>query len=312
MISKISIMLYLRTFSNITTRVLRIFFSKIVTFRRIYLTIFYYFLSLISWKRGVFNHKRKVPVIVSLASIPSRINVVNVAIETLLRQNLKPNRLILWLPDSMNYENIPFLLKLQTKRGLEIQFCEEIGPYKKFYYTLQRYPDAIIVTADDDLFYPRYWLQELYKAYQVDPNNIYGHRLHRITMTENNVNAYLEWHWEISFSRKPSYMNFCTGVGGVLYPPNSLPKETLRKEVFQKLAPKADDVWLKAMTVLTNYPHVKVDNVLPMLYVCNTQRQSLYQYNKKYNDTQIKAVFEHYDIVDKMINAEKTLQSKNN
>ena len=55
---------------------------------------------------------------------------------------------------------------------------------------------------------------------------------------------YLKW------PPKPSYRNFLTGVGGVLYPPHSLPKEIFNSKVFMDIAETVDDVWLRLMAVL--------------------------------------------------------------
>ena len=50
----------------------------------------------------------------------------------------------------------------------------------------------------------------------------------------------------------PSFLNFLTGVGGVLYPPNSLHQDILSQEGFSSLCPNADDIWFWAMAVLAD------------------------------------------------------------
>ena len=44
----------------------------------------------------------------------------------------------------------------------------------------------------------------------------------------------------------------------MLYPPKIFDIEVLNEEIFMKLAPRADDIWLKAMTLKNNKQCKKV------------------------------------------------------
>ena len=46
-----------------------------------------------------------------------------------------------------------------------------------------------------------------------------------------------------------SFKNIQTGVGGVLYPPNSLDKKMLNPKIFKEIAPTTDDIWFWAAAV---------------------------------------------------------------
>jgi hypothetical protein len=51
-------------------------------------------------------------------------------------------------------------------------------------------------------------------------------------------------HWMRNITGvKPSFCNFFTGAGGVLYPPNSLICEVFNESAFKEIAPNADDIW---------------------------------------------------------------------
>ena len=97
-------------------------------------------------------------------------------------------------------------------------------------------------------------------------------------------------------------MNFLTGVGGVLYPPNCLYKDILNEELFMKLAPKADDVWFWAMAVLNHTKILIAKNWIRELTYVNPERErgltneiTLFSSNKKGgNDLQIENVINHY------------------
>lgn len=103
-------------------------------------------------------------VIVSMTTFPARINEVWLAIESILRQEHKPDALILWLykGEFKNKSNLPKKLLELEQRGLQIQFCEQnLKPHKKYYYTLKNYLDATIITIDDDVFYPPDFVKKL-------------------------------------------------------------------------------------------------------------------------------------------------------
>lgn len=114
---------------------------------------------------GLNKSPRAEKVIVSLTSYDLRINDVKYAIYSLLNQNFPPDKLILWLDEDsfpQREENLPRDLLELRDFGLTIDWCENLCSYKKLIPALEKYPDDIIVTADDDIFYRPNWLQILY------------------------------------------------------------------------------------------------------------------------------------------------------
>ena len=253
------------------------------------------------------NQKGKNEIIISLTSYPARINTVNQAIESPLNQTMKADKVILWLaPEQFpnKEKDLPKeLLKLQDK-GLTIDWYEDIKSYKKLIPALEKYPDSVIVTADDDLIYESDWLEKLYKAYKKHPEMLHCHRAHRITFDkQKNLNNYNDWLWDI-YNVKPSFNNFFTGVGGVLYPPLSLYKDVLNKDLFTRLAQNADDIWFWAMAVMNNRKiNVIANKCFDLHYIEGTQDNSLWHDNvdNNRNDEQMKNVLEYYpNILEKL------------
>ncbi|WP_416861963.1 hypothetical protein, partial [Helicobacter ganmani] len=107
--------------------------------------------------------------IASLTSYPLRIPTLHYTLYSLLTQTLKPHKLILWLSKEEfpnKEQDLPSSVLDFTNHGLEIKWCEKnIKSYKKLIPTLQDYLNAIIVTCDDDVIYPKNWLSKLYNAY---------------------------------------------------------------------------------------------------------------------------------------------------
>lgn len=252
-------------------------------------------------KRGVTEKKRKLPIVVSLTSYGSRIKSIHLCLESLLSQSLKPDRIILWLAEDETLTNKYF--RNLEERGLELRRCEDIKSFKKIIFTLHNFPDSIIVTADDDCYYPRKWLEGLYNAWLTDPKHIYCYRAHRMTMKttgkEVSVNPYSQWDFKSPGFLGPSAFLVPTGVGGVLYPPNSLDIEVLNKKAFMELCPNADDIWLKAMSLKKGVLCQKVKANSPRFYTLrNSQDNALYKSNwlESENDEQISNVFNKYGL----------------
>ena len=236
--------------------------------------------------------------IVSLTSYPARINTVNQTIESLLNQSLKADKVILWLAEEQfpnKEKDLPRQLLDLVPQGLTIDWCEDIKSYKKLIPALKKYPDAIIVTADDDLLYDNKWLEQLYNAYLKNPHYIHCHRAHYLTFENKQILPYKRWKQNIS-KVKPNTNNFLTGVGGVLYPPNCFYKDILRKDLFMKLAPQADDIWFWAMCVLNNKKINVVTGGQKLKYVEGTQETALCLSNvdEGKNDIQLNNIINYY------------------
>lgn len=257
-----------------------------------------------SKKMGIhLGRKRKKQLIVSLTSIPSRIETLWITVESLLRQSYKPDRIILWLAeDEFKDGSLPNELTGLQKRGLEIRYCQNLRSYKKFYYAMQEFPDSLLVTVDDDIIYTERMLEELVRLYVKYPGNIICNRSHHVKLRHNGaLKSYKEWeHYnDRKIKEIPEYANFFTGCGGTLFPVQRFVPEIYNKTVFMQLAPKADDVWLNLMAWISGMKVVNTKGVDGyVITVGGTQIKSLTQINVcgGQNDKQLKAVIDWYHI----------------
>jgi len=244
-------------------------------------------------------------IIVSLTTYRRRLYDVYLAVESIMQQTMKPNRIILWLGDELKDTDIPLTLCKQQKRGLEIRYCKDIGSYKKLIPALLAFPSAAIITVDDDLLYSFDLVENLVNAYKKNPFLINCFRMHRMKLRKDNtLEKYQKWILNCEFLDISS-LNFPTGVGGVLYPPHCFSEEVFNEKVFLDICRHADDVWFKAMALLNNvlsqkvYTHNKNGN--DFLSNTDIQDTALYRINKSMNDVQLKAVFDKYNLYEKLV-----------
>lgn len=238
---------------------------------------------------------------VSLTSFPGRIETIHYCIKSILRQTVKPTRVVLWLAKEqfLNTKLPKELLELEAY-GLVIKYCDDIRSYKKYYYSMKNWPTSIVVTLDDDVFYPENMLEELLVSYKKYPNAVSCFRAHEIKREEDgNIAKYSNWNFTSPGLSKPSHKLFQTGVNGVLYPPGVLHEDVFNKDIFMKLCKNADDLWLKIMAFKNGTKVVKVHNYSKtMMEVPSSQNTSLMSDNvlSGNNDIQLGNILEYYKI----------------
>ena len=252
-------------------------------------------------KSGVnVTERRECRVIVSLTSFPTRIHIVVYTIETLLSQTFKPDLVVLWLAKEQfprREDNLPRRLLNLRKYGLIIRWYHDIRSFKKLIPSLVSYPDDILVTADDDVYYPPSWLDNLVTSYLKDKDAIHCNRGNIIILDDKGFPLpYNSWGLSFLNTSVKGFNVLMTGVGGVLYPPHSLYKDIVDEERFMNLSIDADDLWFWAMAVLANTP-IKViegnqNDFEPVYMVGN---QSLWSSNREgHNDEVIARLFTVY------------------
>lgn len=190
---------------------------------------------------------REKKIIVSLTTIPSRIDKVILVISRMMNQTILPDKIILCL-DKTKQEDIVFSEELSflIKKGLEIKWVEDVGPHTKYLYATQKYSNDIVITVDDDIIYSRKIIEVLLNSYKRYPKAISANIVTRFIIKKGKVQASSQWLQQFKYGIGDDY-SIAYGVGGVLYPPNVLPKETFDIEKIKRVSKFQDDLWLKAI-----------------------------------------------------------------
>lgn len=202
-------------------------------------------------------------VVVSMTSFPAAIEYAAQAVQSLLKGSILPDRLILYLTFSQFPKGeIPENIRILSENNpiFEVRnYDKDIRSYRKLIPALAEFPEAIIVTVDDDVAYHRDMLRDLLELHAQMPHAVLAHRAKRIKLGR----PYREWKkyrwYDFLFKRiHENYLNLQTGVGGVLYPPHSLKEDMMDVELFTKIAPTTDDIWFWAAGVANDYPVIPV------------------------------------------------------
>lgn len=200
-----------------------------------------------------------------MTSFPAAISYAAQAIQSILNGSVLPDKVVLYLTLSRFGGEEPSSLHdlfnlSKANKIFEIRnYDPDIRSYQKLIPALTDFPEAAIVTTDDDVVYHRHMLRDLLRLHQQIPTAILAHRARRIKLDK----PYRQWpkyHWYHFLFKKihSSFMNLQTGVGGVLYPPHSLKQEMLAWELFTQIAPTTDDIWFWAAAVANGTPIVPV------------------------------------------------------
>jgi hypothetical protein len=264
-----------------------------------------------SFKNGITDKKRHPRVIVSLTSFPERMNDIHYCLYSLLQQRFKPDLLVLWLASEQfpnKEKDLPASVLSLKKHGLTINWCSDLKSYKKLVPSLNEYPNDILVTADDDIYYPENWLKLLYDSYRKELNCIHAHRAHRIKFElDGSLAKYRQWPKMIP-AGEPSFLNFMTSGGGALFPPNSLYKDSCDKKIFTQLCPTGDDIWFWAMAVLQGTKIKVIKNNIDEIMIVNPGRAlrlnnefTLWKINELENDKQINNILNYYKEIKEII-----------
>jgi hypothetical protein len=214
--------------------------------------------------------------VVSLTTHGRRIESIYLTLESIARGSVLPSRIILWIDNPEHFKRRPVSLRRLENRGVEVLLTENYGPHTKYYPYLESVAtcDEPLVTADDDIVYPRTWLSGLVASFRNNGNVVSCYRAHVVELVDRNVAPYLTW--LPCRSSEPDVRNFATGVSGCIYPPALLAKIKAAGTKFRELCPRADDIWLHVNTIRAGF-EIKQIGPWPLVFpfVPGTQADGL-------------------------------------
>ena len=245
----------------------------------------------------LFSETDKAPeYIVSLTTFPLRISSVWLVIESMLHQSYKPDKVVLYLSKKQfsGFDVLPKNLLNLQKRGLQIEFVDkDMRSHKKYLYAMEKYPDANVITVDDDVIYRSDFVQSMVCFSKKFPGSIIGNRC-KVTSSSVNYcyNVMRDATPADSLIPRDDLLNI--GASGVLYPPGSLFQDWNNHELIERLCFTADDIWLHCMAKMQGTKVVFSNYFQNQLLVKIKNNVSLRDVNLEANQIQIEALIKYY------------------
>ena len=249
------------------------------------------------WRKKDYKAPIKTNLIVSFTSFPARINTLWEVVASMFMQTLQPELLVLYLSKEQfpnTYDDLPqSLLRLQ-EYSLRIEFVEEdYRSHKKYYYALADYPNAYIVTIDDDILYHSSLLENLYKE-AVEKKCVVCNWARKMMWDNSVLKSYTSWPVQDKKTVEDDINLFLLSGGGTIFPPSSLYEDVRNKELFLSLTPRADDIWLNAMLRLKGTSISRISRCYAPLPIACEKDNTLWMTNITENDKQISAIDSYY------------------
>lgn len=242
--------------------------------------------------------EKSAPLIISLTSYHKRFPTLFYTLESIFQQrtDLKYEVILVLSQEDIDiFGGLPTHIEEYQSRGLNLIVVEEnLKSYKKAYYTAEL--GKPIITIDDDVYYPSWWLQRLMLEVNKTPNTVLAYRGHYILRKNGDFLKYKEWlkTSDNNYIIEPKYSFLPTGTSGVYYPVGALNGLNRSKDIFLKLCPHADDFWFKYLTVSNGFKAKRIvrKNIHFKVISCG---ESLFEINVAggENDKQFKKILAH-------------------
>ncbi|WP_158278217.1 MULTISPECIES: glycosyltransferase [unclassified Fibrobacter] len=290
-------------------------YRRLLTLRHLILSVF--FRPYIAWTARNKSVKKEPydfgNLYASLTTYPARINDCYYTICSILSQRTPVNKIVVTLTKEefpSGERDIPERILNLKEKGVEFIWADtNLKPHNKYFHIMQKYPEATIITIDDDIIYSRSTFSKLVNSYQKNSKAIIALCTDRFLVKDNEILPYSEsMHCYDSKINEPR-MDLCAnGFAGVLYPPSILPQETFNVDAIKKCAPIADDIWLKYMEIMGKVSVVCACSYKDPIVIPDGQSTALLNQNnlQNQNDVQQKNIEKFYSNFDfvKMIKNE--------
>ncbi len=247
-------------------------------------------------------HNKTEGLIVSLTSYGVRLQKCTwLAIYSMFMQSQKPELVILYLCESFQNKKLPYMLRKLEKMGLKVEYTKDTRSYKKLIPALKQYPNKVIITIDDDIYYSKHLIKNLYISHIQNKESVCANVVRGVPLSADKLPLpYQCW------DKNPNSdaILFAVGYGGILYPPNSMILEYLQEKNYMQICPTADDIWFFAARTKNNTTLIHAKNLKITYYPVNYLYERFHKQGglteqnvfEGKNDTQLLSALEYFKI----------------
>lgn len=239
---------------------------------------------------------RQEKITVSMTSYGTRLNLVHIALKSIMEQTMKADTIVLYLAEDDSQNKIQQEDEL-IKAGLRIERnVKDLKSHKKYFYAMQEYSESLIVTVDDDTIYDENLLEDLYKEHLIYPKSVICRRGHRMTKRNGEIAPYDLWEGCVR-SEIPEKGICATGVGGILYPCGKYREAFLDEKGIREASLYGDDLWLKTVELIWGICTHAIGEV-PVRVIKGSQDEALYKENaeNRRNNEYLEALQRYFNV----------------
>lgn len=154
-----------------------------------------------------------------MATMSSRMARLKENLPSIINQSYNFDKLIINIDDNITEEEYSFYLELKKEdERIEIKKRDsKLRSYKKLLPVLPEYPDDVIITIDDDIYYPKDCFKYLVEQYEKTPDCIIAHETNPILINKekNYVDFIIGFDIKLLQKSWPKYLSGCA-----LFPPH--------------------------------------------------------------------------------------------
>lgn len=211
---------------------------------------------------------------VNLTTTFDRLDLCRAALTSLLLQSRLPDQINLWVSDGpylrdkgiRDKNEIASVFDYVPRNDLnliKVNWVENTGPYRKLIPALRAAaPEDTIVTADDDIFYGKNWLERL-----LDAQLEYGNAVIAARVRKKKVNfigketSYI--FWDIVKEKQIVEEDYVVTFGGGAVLNKSMFREAdIFDDAYMSVAPTADDLWYSKLLQLNGCKVIVIPELL--------------------------------------------------
>lgn len=189
--------------------------------------------------------------IVSMTTIPERAPRIMPVLRSLLDQTCPADRVLLAWPSRSLRTNTPYPAPPTLPAGIELLACDDEGPATKLLAALGVEPEAAVVVVDDDVVYPKDFLETLLKAHRMEPGTAWGYRGWKL---ERSIEPRDLDHVFATAITAPATVDVLLGTWGYLVPPHAFDDAVYDFDRYPPEVRWVDDVWFSGHLARRNVP----------------------------------------------------------
>lgn len=158
-------------------------------------------------------------IVASLASYDKRVEYLEKTLPSILSQTLSFDKLLINIPSETSSDLISRFRALE-KLDSRVEVKLRDGGWRsanKLIFTSQEYPEAVIITCDDDIFYPKHFFEALYSKWVENSECIIAHEISPVYLNGDKL-QYISG-FDVKLLQK-TFGRYLTGC--CLFPPHAL------------------------------------------------------------------------------------------